>query len=281
MSTATNVTSGSTISGSGALHNIEYARANGAALFLDADIPDGAGPFPATIIVHGGGWVRGDRSVDVSPLFAPLSRAGIAWFSIDYRLSSDISQFGAAIEDVESAIRFVKAHAQEYRIDPDRIALIGESAGGQLAAMAALKPAPGTHVMAVVALYAPTDLVKLVKTSEFVPKQIRDSLAGTAFEQMLLARLEQLSPIENIKRGAPPFLLIHGTADEVVPFSQSRAMCERMTATGDTCDLFPVRDGGHGIRWWEAAHPEQAEAYKREMVTWLKDQFARAGKRLS
>lgn len=281
MSTGFSATPGSGTPQGGALHNIEYAQANGAALFLDADIPDGSGPFPAAIIVHGGGWVRGDRTVDVVPLFAPLSRAGIAWFSIDYRLSSDISQFGAAIEDVENAIRFVKAHAKEYRINPDRIALIGESAGGQLAAMAALDPAPGTEVMAVVALYAPTDLVKLAKTSEFVPKQVRDSLAGTPFEQLLLARLGQLSPIDNVKPGSPPFLLIHGTEDTLVPFSQSRAMCERMTEAGASCELFPVEGGGHGIRWWESAHPAEAEAYKHEMVTWLKDQFAHADKRIS
>jgi alpha-L-fucosidase 2 len=281
MSTAFSATSGSASSGSGVLHNIEYARADGAALLLDANIPEGPGPFPAAIIVHGGGWVRGDRSADVGPLFAPLSRAGIAWFSIDYRLSNEISQFGAAVEDVENAIRFVKAHAKEYRIDPERIALIGESAGGQLAAMAALDPAPGTQVMAVVALYAPTDLVKLATTSQFVPKQVRDSLAGTPFAQLVLARLGQLSPIDNIRPGAPPFLLIHGTDDALVPFSQSRAMCERMTAAGGSCELFAVRGGGHGIRWWEAAQPEEAEAYKREMVTWLKNQFAHAGKRLS
>jgi alpha-L-fucosidase 2 len=281
ISTGFSATSGNATAGSSALHNIEYGQVNGAQLFLDASIPEGPGPSPAAIIVHGGGWVRGDRRVDVSPLFAPLSRAGIAWFSIDYRLSSEISQFGAAIEDVENAIRFVKAHAKQYRIDPDRIALIGESAGGQLAAMAALHPAPGAEVMAVVALYAPTDLVKLAKTSSFVPKQIRDSLVGTPFEQLLLARLGQLSPIDNVKPGAPPFLLIHGTEDSLVPFSQSRAMCDRMTEAGASCQLFPVRGGGHGIRWWEAAHPEQAEAYKREMVTWLKNQFAHAGKHLA
>jgi acetyl esterase len=281
MSIAFSATPGSVTPESSALHNIEYAQVNGAGLFLDADIPEGAGPFPAAIIVHGGGWVRGDRRVDVNPLFAPLSRAGIAWFSIDYRLASDISQFGTAIEDVENAIRFVKAHAKEYRIDANRIALIGESAGGQLAAMAALDPAPGAQVMAVVALYAPTDLVKLAKTSEFVPKQIRDSLAGTPFEDLLLARLGQLSPIDNVKPGVPPFLLIHGTEDALVPFSQSRAMCDRMTAAGASCELFPVRGGGHGIRWWESARPAEAEAYKREMVTWLKDQFVQAGRRVS
>jgi alpha-L-fucosidase 2 len=212
--------------------------------------------------------------VDVGPLFAPLSHAGIAWFSIDYRLSSDISQFGAAIEDVENAVLFVKAHAPEYRIDPNRIALIGESAGGQLAGMAALAPAPGAQVKAVVALYAPMDLVKLARTASFVPKEIRESLMGTPFEQLILARLNQLSPIDNIKPGAPPFLLIHGTDDALVPFSQSRAMCDRLAAAGASCHLFAVEGGGHGIRWWEAALPHEAEAYKREMVSWLKDQLA-------
>ena len=268
---------GSTASGGtlgGAFHNIQYAQANGAALYMDAAIPQGAGPFPAAIIVHGGGWVRGDRRVDVGPLFAPLSHAHIAWFSIDYRLSDDISQFGDAIEDVQNAIHFVKAHAAEYRVDADRIALVGESAGGQLAAMAALHPDPGNDVKAVILLYAPTDLVSLAKTSNFVPKEIRESLTGTPFEQMILARLGQLSPVANVRRGAPPFLLIHGTDDALVPFSQSRAMCERMRAAGASCRVYPVRGGGHGIRWWEAAHPHEAEAYKREMVRWLTAQLS-------
>ncbi len=134
---------------------IEYSRVEGMSLRLDASIPDGDGPFPAAIIVHGGGWVRGDRRIDVAPLFKPLSEAGIAWFSISYRLASDPLHFGVAIDDVTAAIRFVKDHAAEYRIDPDRMALIGESAGGQLAGMAASTSA----VRAVVLLYAPTDLV--------------------------------------------------------------------------------------------------------------------------
>jgi acetyl esterase len=266
------VTFGATLGG--AQHNIEYAQAAGAPLYMDAAIPEGSGPFPAAIIVHGGGWVRGDRRIDPGPLFRPLTDASIAWFSIDYRLSSDISQFGAAIEDVQNAIRFVKAHAADYRIDPDRIALIGESAGGQLAAMAALDPAPGTRVKAVVALYAPTDLVKLAKDATFVPEQVRDSLRGTPVENLILARLGQLSPVDNIKADAPPFLLIHGTADSLVPFSQSRAMCERMKAAGASCQLYPVQGGGHGIRWWEESHPREAEAYKQVMVRWLREKLA-------
>ena len=181
--------------------DIEYSRAGGMSLRLDASIPEGNGPFPAAIIVHGGGWVRGDKKIDVAPLFKPLSDAGIAWFSINYRLANDPLLFGLAINDVEAAIRFVKENAAEYRIDPDRIALIGESAGGQLAAMAALNNAPGTSVKAVVGLYAPTDLVSLLKTSELIPSSIRDTLQGTPFEGLLLTRLAQLSPISKVRPG--------------------------------------------------------------------------------
>lgn len=256
------------------LHDIPYAEAAGAPLYLDAAIPDGPGPFPAAIIVHGGGWVRGDRITDVQPLFEPLSTAGIAWFSIDYRLSADLMQFGDAIADVRNAIRFVKAHAAAYRIDPDRIALVGESAGGQLAAMAAFDPDPELHVRAMVGLYAPTDLESLAKTSAFVPKQIRDALQGSPFEELLLARLRQLSPVDNIPVGAPPLLLIHGTSDTLVPFSQSRGMCDKMRAAGATCELFTVQGGGHGIRWWESARPREAAAYKKEMIRWLREQLS-------
>ncbi|HKD06732.1 MAG TPA: alpha/beta hydrolase [Bryobacteraceae bacterium] len=258
----------------GTQRNIEFARPEGTPLYLDASIPFGAGPFPAVIVVHGGAWVRGDRRTDVAPLFKPLEAADIAWFSIDYRLSNDILHFGAAIDDVRDAVRFVRGHASEYRIDPDRIALVGESAGGQLAAMAALDPTPDAQVRAVVALYTPTDLVQLAEESTFVPQQIRDSLRGTPLENLLLARLRQLSPVDNVKPDSPPFLLIHGTDDALVPFAQSRAMCDRMKAAGASCELFPVEGGGHGIRWWESARPREAQAYKNEMVRWLKRELA-------
>ena len=254
--------------------DIQYASADGQPLYLDAKIPDGAGPFPAAILVHGGGWVRGDRRVEVKPLFEPLTAGRIAWFSIDYRLSSDLTQFGVAIDDVQSAIRFVKAHAAEYRIDPDRIALIGESAGGQLAAMAALTATPQTRVQAVVALYTPMDLVDLAKNSALIPPDVRGSLRGTPFEGLVMARLNQLSPINNVKADAPPFLLIHGTADHLVPLAQSTAMCNRMRAVGATCEVYPVRNAGHGIQWWDSSNSRDAGGYKQKMVQWLQEQLA-------
>jgi acetyl esterase len=252
--------------------DIEYARVNGISLRMDASIPASTKKFPAVIIVHGGAWVGGDRRLNVQPLFQPLTDAGFAWFSISYRLATDISQFGSAVGDVREAIRFVKSHAADYHIDPDKVALLGESAGGQLAAMAALRGGPDTSVKAVVALYTPSDLVSLAKDSAYIPASVRNSIHGTPWEALVLAGLAQLSPINSIRSGMPPFLLIHGTADSMVPFSQSREMCDRMQHAGASCELYPVVGGGHGMRWWESS-PKLATAYKHKLVEWLRKEL--------
>jgi acetyl esterase/lipase len=268
---STAMTTTGTATGAETYHDVEFSRAGGTDLLLDASIPDGQGPFAAAILVHGGGWVRGDRKIDVAPLFKPLSDAGIAWFTIDYRLAADPLRFGVAVNDVEAAVQFVKEHAAEYRIDPDRIALIGESAGGHLAALAALNGR--ITVKAVVALYAPTNLVSLVKDSDLIPDSIRSQLQGTAVEGLIMARLAQLSPILKVHAGMPPFLLIHGTADVIVPFDQSRAMCDKIKSVGGDCQLFAVPRAGHGMRRWEG-NPSMAGPYKREMIKWLREQLS-------
>jgi acetyl esterase len=252
--------------------DIEYARVNGISLRMDASIPAATKKSPAVIIVHGGAWVAGDRRLNVQPLFQPLTDAGFAWFSISYRLATDISQFGAAVGDVREAIRFVKSHAADYHIDPDKIALVGESAGGQLAAMAVLRGGPDTSVKAMVALYTPSDLVSLAKNSTYIPAALRNSIHGTPWEALVLAGLAQLSPINSVRPGMPPFLLIHGTADSMVPFSQSREMCDRMQQAGASCELYPVVGGGHGMRWWESS-PKLATAYKQKIVAWLRQEL--------
>ncbi len=254
------------------IKDIEYAHVDGISLQMDASIPLAPKKVPAVIIVHGGGWVTGDKTFNVEPLFQPLSDAGFAWFSISYRLASDVTQFGLAITDVQEAIRFIKSHADKYNIDPERIALVGESAGGQLASMATLRGGAATSVKAVVALYSPSDLVSLVKTSNYIPSQIRNSVRGTPWEGLILAGLAQLSPIDNVRRDMPPFLFIHGTADSLVPFQQSRDMCDRMKKAGASCEIYPVEGGGHGIRWWEST-PRLASGYKQKMIQWLRDEL--------
>jgi len=257
------------------LRDIEYAHPGGTPLYLDASLPRARESAPAVVIVHGGGWVGGDRRASVQPLFKPLSDAGFAWFSISYRLATNVLNFGLAINDVENAVAFVRSHAAEYGVDPNRIALVGESAGGQLAEMAALRAKPESRVSAVVALYAPSDLVTLAKTSDYVPRSIRQSLQGTPWEGIVLAGLGQLSPIDNVRAEMPPFLLVHGTSDRLVPYQQSVDMCARMRKAGANCELYPVEGGGHGVNWWEA-YPRLAAPYKKKLVRWLEKQFTKA-----
>lgn len=252
-----------------ALEDIEYARAGGFSLRMDAWMPDGPGPFPAAILVHGGGWVKGDRRGDVQPLFQPLEHAGIAWFSISYRLAKGSGEqiasallAGQAVDDVKHAISFIKAHAGEYNIDPNRIALIGESAGAQLAAMAALKPGSAGPVRAVVAFYGPFDLADLAR------KYVNGTDSNLV--NMIFQGLGTYSPINLVTSDAPPFLLIHGTADTLVPFSQSEQMYARLQAAHVPSELYPVKGAGHGIRWWESAH---VTAYKQHMIDWLTDEL--------
>jgi len=138
--------------------NVVYGQADGKPLKLDLCLPDGAGPYASVILVHGGGWIAGDKLGDTKPLLAPLTQAGFAWFTINYRLAPQY-RYPACLEDVYTAIRWVKAHAAEYHLDPARIALLGESAGGQLVEMAAVQGGPDTRVAAVVPFFGPSDLV--------------------------------------------------------------------------------------------------------------------------
>ena len=128
----------SLFSASGELRrDIEFSRPDGFPLTLDAWVPEGPGPFPTVIVVHGGGWEAGDKNTYVPPLFPPLIRGGFAWFTINYRLSPRFPH-PAALDDVNAAIVWVKRHASTYKVDPARIAIGGASAGGGLAATLAL-----------------------------------------------------------------------------------------------------------------------------------------------
>src|SRR5689334_531449 len=105
--------------------DVEYGRPGGRPILLDLHVPDGPGPFPAAILVHGGGFDEGSKSTNVRPLFEPLESAGFAWFSIDYRMAPEF-RFPQAREDMDAAIKWVKANAAKYHVNPAKIVIIGE-----------------------------------------------------------------------------------------------------------------------------------------------------------
>jgi acetyl esterase/lipase len=255
----------------GIISDVQFHKVGDVALTLDAFVPEGDGPFPAAIVVHGGGFTQGDKQTYVKPLFEPLTEANFSWFTINYRLAPK-AHFPAQVDDVEAAIRWVKAHAKEYKVDVDKIALIGESAGGHLVAMAGVRAKPDTRVKAVVAFYTPHDLERRAVDAKQISPAIRDYLGITQeLNEKTIRAMRDASPIQHVKPGLPPFLLIHGTKDEQVPYDQSPAMCEKLKAAGDSCELFTVEGGGHGMGSWDKLNP--ASPYRSKLIDWLKEQL--------
>ena len=251
--------------------DIEYGKTDGVSLLLDAYVPDGAGPFPAVIIVHGGAFTKGDKTTYVKPIFEPLTRANFAWFTINYRLAPQY-KFPAAVDDVDRAIEFVRSHASEYKTDPKRLALLGESAGGYLVDYVGTQAEPKWRVAAVVSFYGPHDMErqahKHVERGESLGS-IVDFFGVPELTREGLARLRDLSPINRLRKGMPPFLLLHGTNDPQVEYQQSVKMCEKMKKTGITCELYTIEGAGHGMGGWE-----KTPAYKEKVVEWLKAELA-------
>jgi acetyl esterase len=247
--------------------DIQYGEADGVRLTLDVHVPDGAGPFPAAILVHGGGWVAGDKQQYITYIFQPLTDAGFAWFSINYRLAPQY-RFPADAEDVEAAIRWVKANAGRYHVDVKRIALIGESAGGHLVSFVGARLATGTRVAAVVSMYGIHDFISASVEWKPLPAEILQLFGIPSVDAGTAPLLIKASPVSYVKKDMPPFLLMHGSKDEDVPYEQSVEMCQKMKQAGASCQLITVEGAPHGMDHWET-HPEFLW-YKKALVDWLR-----------
>jgi len=249
--------------------DIEYGVAGGESLRLDLCIPDGPGPFPAVILVHGGGWNAGDKSGGpnkalIAPMQDPLTRGGFAWFSINYRLAPKY-RYPADIEDIETAIRWVKAHAAEYRVDPQRLALSGESADAHLIAMAVVRATGATRVAAVVPFYGPFDLIGQARPGQRLGPNMSALFGLKVLDEQAERALHDASPLNFVKPGLPPFLLVHGTADSKVPYRQSTDMQAALLKAGVPCDLLSIKGGDHGMINWAKLGAD----YQDKVVAWL------------
>lgn len=259
------VCAGSAFSQDGLKANIEYGEAAGEKLLLNARVPDGPGPFPVVILVHGGGWGSGAKDGDITPLLEPLSAANFTWFSIDYRLAPK-HLWPACYDDVRTAIRWVKAHAAEYKGDANKIALVGYSAGGQLACLATVNAADDTRVRAVVALAAPTDMPADIARRGGLSGSLQALLDHPAALDAATARkLEEMSPAHHLKPGLPPFLLIHGTEDKSVLHVQSENFQAKLEEHHVPCELITIPGAPHRLSEWEKFDP----GYKARVTAWL------------
>lgn len=236
---------------------VEYAVVRGhRPLLLDLHRPAAPGPAPLVVFLHGGGWHLGGRAAfgpsyagwDPSP-FALLTAAGLAVASVDYRLSGE-STFPAQLDDVTAALGWLHGHAADLGLDAMRTAVWGESAGGHLAALLGLtNPA----VRAVVDWYGPSDLPTMAADAAGTGIAVLDPGAPDSYEALLLgapvAAVPELaraaSPTTHVHAGAPPFLLVHGTADRSVPFRQSQRLADAITGCGADARLHPVPGADH------------------------------------
>ncbi len=262
--------------------DVEYGRADGVPLLLDAYLLDGRGPYPTMIYVHGGGFTRGDKRDLPKPLFDDFTKAGFNWISVNYRLAPKYT-FPAETDDVELAVEFVKSHAPDYKIDPGRLVLMGGSAGGHLVSFVGAKHRPGNRVAAVISMYGEHDLVsRTMPTTDCVvdghilhtdqPEPclspgLKDFLGISDVTPETSKIIREASPITYVQKDMPPYLLVHGSKDLNVPYEQSVFMCRAMKAAGARCEILTVEGGGHG--GWDKDPIMQD--YRLQLMRWIKD----------
>ena len=213
---------------------IDYTQGANGALKADAYIPNGSGPFPGIVFIHGGGWANGNRS-QMAKLIDALANVGYVGFTIDYDV--DPVHYPASLHESLAAVRYLREHAGEFHVDPSRIAVAGSSAGGELAALVALTPE--AKVQAAVILNGVLDLTALGDTSHMVTEYL-----GGACTTMADA-CKAASPISHVHAGAPPFYVGHGTADETVPFTQAEAFTTALRAVKVPVRFFTATGGPH------------------------------------
>ncbi len=238
--------------------DVEYCTGGGQPLLLDVFIPKNRirTPTPAVLWIHGGGWERGDKNGNSGALL--LANAGFVTASLFYRLSGD-SPFPADIEDCKCAIRFLRANAKKYGLDPDRIGVAGASAGGHLAELAAVAPSSAglegtggwenisSEVQAASAYYGASDFtVGAAQFQHHTGQVIVKLFRGTEKEKPELYR--KASPIFYVSKNAPPLLLAHGEQDDLVPFDQSVRMAAAYRHAGLPVEFIEVKNAGHDFQ---------------------------------
>jgi acetyl esterase/lipase len=239
--------------------DIPYTVRNGQPLLLDVYQPAGpaTGPRPAVVLIHGGGWTSLDKST-MRGMAHLLARSGFTAFSVDYRLLQGAeNRSPAQLDDVQRAVRWVRANASKYAVNPGRIGAFGHSAGGQLAALLGMEETRdnsdpslaeySSQVQAVVDVSGPTD---------FTSQRDADGDAflanffGTDYAKDP-APWRDASPVFHVSKASAPVLIVHGTRDDQVPIAQSEELLEHLQQAGVPAALIKL-DDGHTFKTPEA-----------------------------
>jgi len=242
-----------------------YAEPDGVPLRFDLFRKQNTETLPLVICIHGGGWISGSKE-DVREVALLLASSGYAVACPNYRLAP-LHPFPAAVDDIRAFVKTAKANASEWNIDPNRIAAFGHSAGGHLACMAGLSSED--KVDAVITTSGITDLTAPREQHFAISWSFLEEFMGVPYEGNE-QRYKDASPIYHVKRRVPPFLIIHGEMDDIVPVSQSEVLAAKLTENG----------GRHIFhRLPNELHSYSIDAWlkvEREVLTFLSDCFAHA-----
>jgi acetyl esterase/lipase len=276
--------------------NVVYGMYSGLALLMDVYHPQKPNGFGA-ILILGSAWASpldyGARQLknsfqELSPFVEPLMKTGYTVFAINHRATPRFHS-PAQIEDAHRAVRFVRHFARQYGVDPARIAAVGYSSGAHLASLLGLMDAPGSdssrdpvehesgRVQCVVAGGTPADLANVTDSPEalgiltgFLGEQVP---ANHALNSAVHKRLEEASPIHYVKAGAPPFLLFHGDADELVPYAGAVELQAALAKVHTPVKLITIRGGTHG-----SVLTLESDEFTGEMTAWL-DEYLKQNRR--
>ena len=245
------------------LRDLPYADTDNPRQRLDLVLPEkriGNEPLPLVVWIHGGGWRNGDKRSGINRVTPLVTTGRYVGATIGYRLSGE-AQWPLQIHDCKAAIRWLRAHAKEYGIDPKRIAVWGSSAGGHLVSMLGvsgefevMEGKLGKHldqssrVQAVVNYYGPSALLLMNSKPSRIDHDAKESpesqLIGAPI-QTVKEKTRQASPLTHVTRDDAPHLHVHGTDDPLVPFHQSQIYHAALKKAGVESTLITVKDGGH------------------------------------
>jgi acetyl esterase len=251
-----------------------YGEADGQKLTMDYYAPKGAGIHPIAIIIHGGGYQRGDSKAGSEAYCADfLAPAGYAVFSVNYRLAPKYP-YPYMVYDVQRSIRYLRHNARKWNADPGKIALVGGSAGGFLSNMVGLLSAPGdpaakdpvdresAKAQAVVTLFAQSSFATVPLNRDV--HALLDPLIQRKGEP---DALREASPITYVSKNAPPFLQILGDKDEYIPFTEATNLQAALKKVGVRCDIIRIPNGKHGTGSWHTL--PGVPDWERQMTEWL------------
>lgn len=236
--------------------DVVYGTAQGTPLLLDLAMPKtGNGPFPVVVFLHGGGWSEGNRQ-EMNHFIEGVAGLGYVGVTVAYRLVP-AARFPAQLEDCKAAVRWLRANAAKYRINPKRIGVVGFSAGGHLASMLGVtgkndglegaggNPDQSSRVQAVVSFFGLTDFSTRDWPRDLENGVIEPFLGGSFANHA--DEYRRASPITYVTSDAPPFLFFHGSEDKLVPVDQSKRLGEKLRNAGVFAEVNVLEGEGHGF----------------------------------